>query len=131
MVSAVTDRIYYRNTTTGEKGWLVSRDGKQFMQLNRPAEEILLPYRPTEWVPERDSRPLTRQQIAQVAFEADKKLCLFLGLHKESRRQWLSMTDEDRIEWCENGPLPDCESGLMRTIVFGVVLESLKPWATE
>lgn len=133
LTANMTDRIYYRNTTTGERGWLVERDSKQYMQLNRPAEEILLPYRPAEWVPERDTRPLTRQQCAQVAFEADKMLCLFLGLHREAKRQWLSLTDEDRIAWCKHGPVGTASYArdLLRALIYDTVMGELKRWATE
>lgn len=101
-------REWYKSSTTGDRGWLVKRevDGKEksFIKLDRPMRETLLPFTKTQWLPVGEYRPMTRQQLAQVAFEADKKLCFFLGKQHRSRTDWASLSDEDRIEFVKNGP---------------------------
>ncbi len=98
------ERAFHRHSTTGDLGWLVRREGKDCIRLDRPAQEIVRPFRPDEWIVEREHRPLTKYQLAQVAFEADKKLCFFLGHHDLSRREWLALKDEPRIAFTNNGP---------------------------
>jgi hypothetical protein len=120
------DPVWYRNTTSGERGSLLERDGKTYMRLNRKDEEILSIYRPSEWIPERENRPMTRFQVAQVTLEADKKLCTFLGKPALAKRSWLNMTDEARIEWADKGP-----PGEIRGAMWKAMTEALKPWATE
>lgn len=98
------ERTYYRHTMTGDLGWLVRRDGKDYIKYDRPSHIMERPFRDQDWIAEREHRPLTRLQLAQVAFEADKRLCFFLGLHDQSRREWLSLKDEQRIAWSSAGP---------------------------
>lgn len=100
------EKIYYRHTTTGDLGWLVRREGRDCIRFDRPSHEMVRVFKEDEWIAEREHRPLTKYQLTQIAFEADKKLCFFLGLHSEARRDWLSLRDEDRIRWAEKGPPP-------------------------
>lgn len=117
-----SERRYYRNARTGDLGYLVERDGKDVIRYDRPNEEILRPYRQDEWIVEREHRKLTAAQIAHVAFEADKKLCLFIGLPNQANREWLSMKDEERIRWIKDGP----SSGLARMHLFGAIKFALE-----
>lgn len=98
------ERVYYRSTVTGDKAYLVRREGKDHIKLDRPMEDICRPFKPTDWIKEESHAPLARAHIVQVAFEADRRLCPFLGLHLEARKEWLSLRDEERIQWLEDGP---------------------------
>ena len=95
----------YRHTLTGQLGELITKHGKEWIKLDRPHEEILRAFN-DEWVPTSNERSLTKQQVARVAFEADKALCRSLGDYETSRKQWERMRDEERIDWFDRG-IPD------------------------
>lgn len=97
------DKEWYRNSSDGQSGYLVVRDGKKFIRLDRPNEEILKRFDST-WVPRNDYRTLQRGQVARIAFEADRVLCMELGDHEKARREWASLPDEIRMGWVEHGP---------------------------
>lgn len=114
-------REYQRDNTTGDRGWLVRRDSKTWVRLDRAGQEILRPFREATWTAEIDHRPLTKFQLAHVTFEADKALCKALGLADLGRRDWLSMTDEKRIAWMTNGPGVDPK----RRALYDSIVETL------
>lgn len=119
------ERTFYRHATTGDLGWMVRREGRDCIRLDRPAQEISRPYRESEWIAEREHRPLTKLQLVQIAFEADKRLCFFLGKHDLARREWLSMKDEQRIAWADKGP----PAGGGRPELFAAILKVLERYA--
>lgn len=98
------DRVYYRRAKDGQLGWYVRREGGDCIKLDRNAQDVIVPYRPREWIEETDRRPLTVPQLAQMALAADCQLCRVLGMHEESRREWLSMKDGERRDWISEGP---------------------------
>lgn len=96
-----------RRKRDGQLGEIINRHGREWVKLDRPQEEILLPYNgPEEWPPEKDERPLTAAQIRRIAFAADGALCRAQGDYITSRKQWESLSDAERMDWVENGP-PD------------------------
>lgn len=96
-------KLWYRDRKTGDRGFLVQVDGEDFIQLDRPMEVVRRKFRKDDWKEDQALRPMTRAQVAQIAFFADTALCRFLGLHKESRREWLSLKDEERQALIETG----------------------------
>lgn len=119
------DRIYYRNVTSGQLGWFVRRDGKDRIRFDRPDQEITVPFTKAQWVAEQEHRPLTKAQITQVAFEADKMLCRILGLHDKADKEWLNLKDETRIAWMETGPTRPVE----RSHLYRAIMKELIPLA--
>ena len=99
-----SERTYYRSTSSGDLGYLVRRGGEDKIRLDRPMEEIIRPLRENEWQREQEFRPFARAQVAAIAFETDKLLCKMLGLHKEGKAEWLSLKDDDRIAFMQDGP---------------------------
>jgi hypothetical protein len=114
------ERLFYRSRATGDKGFIVKRDGRLYVKLDRPNQEILRVYAEQDWIPAFDIRPLTRMALGQVAFEADRKLCFFLGLHEKSRREWLSLSDDQRIRWIKYGPVEKERRLLWESILKGL-----------
>lgn len=107
MTEAHHERVWYSHRTTGDRAYLVTENGKQRIRYDRPSQSNELTTRdfePSEWIALHEVRPLTEHQMAQVALDADKKLCFFLGMHSLANRTWLSMRDEQRIDWTNNGP---------------------------
>ena len=119
------ERTYYRSMSSGELGWMVRREGVDCIKLDRPAQEIVQRYDPAKWAPEAAHRPLTKYQLAQIAFEADKRLCFFTGRHDLARREWLSMKEEDRIRFTQLGP----GLGPGRRELFKAVMAALERFA--
>jgi len=98
------DRTYYRRARDDQLGWMIRRDGVDYIKLDRPSKETLEPYRPNNWIEDREHRTLTDIQRAQIAFAADVKLCSLLGEHDLARREWIMMSDAERRDWIEEGP---------------------------
>lgn len=103
-MNASENKPYYRHRLTGDRGYLLERDGKPYIRLDRPAEIIERLFVPGEWIEEFELRNFTEVQMATVAFEADKKLCLYLGLPTESSAVWLNMPEQKRISFMREGP---------------------------
>ncbi len=120
------ERSYYRHIMTGDRGYMVRRDGKDHIRWDRPSQEITRPFREGEWIPEREHRPMTRLQLIQIAYEADRKLCFFLGLHSEARREWNAMHERDRLDWAARGP----GAGPGRAAMFQAILDTLGRYAS-
>ena len=115
---------WYRSTVDGELGYLVERDGKQFMKLNRPNEEVLRNYNEAAWTPLVEVRPLSKAALGRVCFEADLALCRALGIHAATQKTWIDLSDKQRIAWMERGPQNDpARRSLWQAIVM--VMEPL------
>lgn len=97
-------RQMYRSVWDGELGEKVVKEGKEYIRLNRPAQELLRPYNPNDWKIEADEYPLTPNQVGAICWAADKALCKALGLHAEARKEFINLRDEDRLAWSEHGP---------------------------
>ena len=112
------ERQYYRHASTGDLGWIVRRDGKDKIRLDRANQEIVRPFDAADWTEEQEWKPFSRTQISHYAWECDKGVCRLLGLHKEAKREWLSLNDADRIEWMKLGPGP----GNLRAEIYEAIM---------
>jgi hypothetical protein len=120
---APQEREWYRESTTGELGYLVRRDGIDKVRMNRPDEEIIRPFRIGEWVPENERRPMTISQVAEICFIADRRLITYTespGLAKT----WHDLSDEVKIQWMETGP----KKGAMRIALYGAIKTAMGPF---
>ncbi len=99
------ERQWYRNAQTGDRAFLVRRDGKDAIRMDRGPVEDIRVFNDREWVEEDPDIPdFSEIQIAKVTFEADKALCYQMGDVKKARREWLSLLDDQRIKWMREGP---------------------------
>lgn len=96
-----------RSRSTGDRGTVVEKNGLQFVRLDRGPSSPEVPYRPLDWHEEVDNPPLSRHQLARVAFQADRQLLYFLGKYSKAKRQWEALTDEEKIAWAKSGPATD------------------------
>lgn len=117
-------RELVRSASTGELGWLVRRSGESMVRLDRPNQEILKRYVASEWLAEVPQRPLARQQLARVAFEADRELCRSLGAYAHALRTWGRMDDHARKVWAEKGP----DSPPARVTLYRAIMGGLEPY---
>lgn len=97
-------RTAYRHRVSGDKGYLVSREGRDFILLDRPGDPLERPFRPDEWIAEAEHRPITPMQLTAITYAADRELCRALGLHALARREWLSVPERERIAFMQDGP---------------------------
>lgn len=97
------ERVYYRHATTGDLGYLVTRDGNPKIKYDLNSQDRVVPFRQGEWIPEKRHAPLTVGGVARVAYEADKALCQALGIHGE-HPDWLSLPEQKRIRFSTRGP---------------------------
>lgn len=117
------EREWYREAATGQLGWLVRREGQDKIRLDREAEEILRKLDTSVWVPQLEHRPLNTANAAMVAFDADRSLCRHVGLMENSRKEWASLSDDQRIAWMTDGPT----THPIRAALFRAVQEALEP----
>lgn len=122
-------REWYRHVQDGQLGWKVVRGGKTYIKLDRVAQPIELHYREADWIEENEHRPLNKWQIAKVAFEADRALCVALGEVATSKREWIDLREESRQVWMANGPAGSSPEARIRQGLFRKVMDELAPLA--
>lgn len=97
-------RTYYRHVRTGDLGYLVNREGRDYIRMDRPGDVVERIFRVDDWLPETERRPLTPMAVAKVAFEADRALCVALGLHGDGGKVWANLPEMERVAWMQQGP---------------------------
>ena len=95
-------REYYRHYRNGDLGYLVYRAGKPFIRLDRHGDEVERTFNPSHWLPEKEQRPLSLMQVAEISHEADSALMRALGMHADTKT-WLNMPESARIKWLDKG----------------------------
>lgn len=120
------ERTYYRSRKDGQRAYLVRRNGKDMLRLDRPMEEILhridIENHP-EWELDVKIPPLSLHAIAAVAFAADRALCKATGVQlKAHQTEWLSMKEQARIDWMNDGP----QVGGIRDDLYDTIMGTLK-----
>jgi hypothetical protein len=104
------EKTFFRHRETGNLGWRVVRDGVEFVRLDRPMEEILFPLlrhkdgTPILWAEEDRPRLLGPGQAARISFEAYKALCAVTGKPTRAAAEWISMSEQARIDYSQKGP---------------------------
>jgi len=112
-------KYWLESTLTGERGFLVDAtnqespkpimppagDGAKIMvQLDRPREVRLKRFSEDGWRPVHTPHPLSEVAKADIAHHALRRLAFFLGDHKASRKELISMREGDRISFVRGGP---------------------------
>lgn len=110
------ERQWYRHSITGDRGFLVRKDGKDFIRSDNPGEVNDKIFRPSDWMADHQERPLTAFHVAQICFEADKKYRFYMGSPKAMKENWLDLSEEKRILWMQRGPLATRRADLYRAI---------------
>lgn len=103
----MTDRVYYRHKTTGDRGYLLEVDGQKHIKYDRPFDPTTIRFTPAEegnWELDKHPEPFSIGQAITVVFEADRALCNILGLYGEGKRSWQSMLEKDRVKFILEGP---------------------------
>jgi hypothetical protein len=97
-------RVYYRHLETGDRGFLVERDGLPAIRWDR-AMSADTTHQLDRWKKEVDEAPLfSAHQIAMIAFVADKEVCRALGQVDIAQRVWIDLTEKQRRDWMLSGP---------------------------
>jgi hypothetical protein len=120
---APQEKEWFRESSSGNLGWKVKRDGIWKIRLDRAMEEVIRPYRDGEWVPEKEKRPMTVAQVGEICFLADRRLITYTespGLKKD----WHDLSDDLKIQWMERGPT----KGDMRVSLYKGIKEALAPF---
>ena len=101
------ERSWYSHRTTGDRAWLVRRNGEDFMFLDQPMmpdEFRLRRYRQSDWIADPGPRQLQVASIARVAFAADAELRKALGVFG-GPKSWEDLRENERIGWLQGkGP---------------------------
>ena len=123
-MTPATPRLYYRHTRDGTLGYLVQKDGRDFIAFDRAGEPVLKVFKHTDWIAEAEPRPLSDIAVTRIAFEADRELCRALGMPQQ--KLWLNLHDDERIAFMQNGP-----SGAVRQGLYLVVAAYVRGLATR
>jgi len=99
------ERKFYRHSKTGDLGYLIkNKQGVPYMRYDRVNNVKAVRYSEMDWIEEDEHRPIPDMHLVRVAFEADRALCLILGIHTQAKKEWLDLTDSDKIAWQRKGP---------------------------
>lgn len=120
-----TDKVWYRSRTTGDRGYLYPDGDRDRIRLDRPNDHVTRPFVMGEWIEEAEVRNFTPMQMAQVAFVADRLLCMFLGEHTKAKLEWLTMKEPARIDFMRKGPSGQDGSPIRREL-YGAIMEVLR-----
>jgi len=125
-------RTWYSEASTGDRAYLVKRNGAVMVRLDRPMQDLVYPL-DRRWKPDRDARPLNMAQLAMVAFAADRELCRVLGQPRNGKETWLSLNETERADWIRGlGIANETESagiGLRRAGLHELIREFLQELA--
>jgi hypothetical protein len=109
-----------RSLRDGQLGYLVEGEtGALAVRLDRKAENRVVPFVPSEWTPDKETR-LSAPQIARVAYEADRALRLVTGEYGVP--DWISLREPVRLAWAKGLPAGANE---IRTSVYRAILKEL------
>jgi len=112
-------RKYYLHLETGDRGYLVTRDGKLAIKWDRAMARDTT-HELGKWKKMVDEVPLfSMHQIAMVAFVADKEVCRALGQVDIAQRQWIDLSDKQRRDWMLDGP--KAKTGPRRAVYSAIV----------
>jgi hypothetical protein len=120
------ERVYYRHKQTGDRGYLVTVDGKQHIRYDRPFDPTTSLWdgpQQANWELDKHPEPFSIGQAISVVFEADRALCNILGLYGEGRRSWQSMIEKDRVKFILEGP----KEPAIRVQVYKALRKILEP----
>lgn len=120
-------REWYRHSTTGDRGYRVRREGKDAIRLDRPEQELIQPMH--GWIRDEYGTTFPAEQIARVAFAADRAVCGIVGEHSISRQLWQDLREQDRIKFIRNGPGNGVHS--VRKLVFDAIIDALEPFVRK
>lgn len=107
-------RLYYRHVRDGSLGYLVQKDGRDFIQFDRVGEPVLKVFKHDDWIAEAEPRPLSDVAVARIAYEADRAYCRALGM--PNVKDWLNLLDDERVAFMHNGPPSAVRQGLYHVI---------------
>jgi len=100
-----SERVWFRHRQNGQLGYLIERDGKTKIRLDRASDPYAIrPYNPDEWLPMVTHTRVPRQAVAAIQWAADRALLRALGAHREAGRDWHGLTDAQRVEFMDKGP---------------------------
>lgn len=90
-----------------------------------PRVEDVRDYRPGDWMQDQPPATLSLVQASKVAYEADRELCKFIGLHDQGKKEWLDLHEEHRIIFMNEGP----ESPPLRVEMYAAIMDVLRRYA--
>lgn len=122
----MTAPLLVRNAKTGERAEVVLRDGQEVV-ITAVGAQRPIPYKPQDWIVETVPRRMTKMQAAEIAFLADQGLQNFLGERSRAKKPWISLREEDRIDFADKGP----KSPPARRLLWRCVMGALQPLMDE
>ncbi len=96
------ERKYYRSSVDGQRGYLVRREGKDCVRLDRPMEELISQL-DGSWILDAKLHVMSPHAAAKIAYIADQALCKATGEYG-AKEEWIDLRDKERIRFRKDGP---------------------------
>jgi hypothetical protein len=106
------ERCWFRHSISGDRGWLVKREGRDMIHLDRVADAVVP--KDASWEPDQQKIELTEYQVAQICWDADAKLGYLTG--RQKRKDWYLLTEEERTRFVRDGPMGELRQRLWLAI---------------
>lgn len=99
------ERAYFRHRLTGDRGYLIERDGRKLIRMDTGPGAVEKNYVALHWIPDHQHQPKPKIAIARVAYEADIAYCQMMHLQRGVRRpEWPSLSRKKQMFWVDEGP---------------------------
>ena len=102
---------------------MVKRHGADHMKWDQPATDRTQLFRADDWVQEQTSKKMAAHEVAQVAFEADRRFQRALGKLMNSRVEWIDLSNDERNRFILEGP--KCKPGSKRQRLWVAIVTLL------
>lgn len=103
-MTELTHREYYHHHQTGDRGYLVYADGDIKMKYDRGPQGAVVEWKKHEWVKEHQHFPMSKMQIAEMAYIVVCRWFYYNHQIPKSKRSWGTLREEERIHFMKNGP---------------------------
>lgn len=117
------ERRWVRSVKSGDLAEVIVKDGKPFVVYPGRQGQADIPFRDGDWVDEEKPRKVTEMQCAEIAWAADQKLQYFMGERVRAKKEWLALTDDERIAYTKKGP----KMPVIRRILWKLIMRATEP----
>ena len=99
-----SERKYYRHRMTGDRAYRVLVDGVPYMKFGSGPQDRHTLYKEGEWTEDTADYPMSRMQLAEMAYLLVCRYYYYAQNHAKARRKWETLREEERIHFMNHAP---------------------------
>ena len=99
----LSEREYFTHKQTGDRGYLVTRNGELRIKHDQDSHDRLVSYNHL-WERETPDETIPIQRIGEACFEIDRIYCHAIGKHGETLKKWRELSRREKDGWMNRGP---------------------------